>query len=202
MEKELTLSEGMAFLINACTGAGFLAMPWAFIQGGWCTAGVIAFLSLIAVISAFQILETVSRADVYRFIKSNGLDKDSKCCGTVPLLAQEKVKKYHTLFQPRIEPDGSYEYPKLNLLFLGPVWHKVYLLASILTWQGILTTFAIIFAKSAAINLPILKQGCSNQDVGKMWDPCRVKYWTFLGVYAALVIPLTCGGMTALVNFT
>lgn len=201
MEKELTLSEGMAFLINACTGAGFIAIPWAFIQGGWCTAGLIAFLSLIAVIAAFQILETVSRADVYTFIKNNGLDKDPKCCGNVPLLAEEKVKKYQTLFQPRIEPDGSYEYPKLNLLFLGPFWHKVYLFASILTWEGLLTSFAIIFARSATINLPILAT-CRDPDINVMWSACRVKYWTFLGVYAALVIPLTCGGMTALVNST
>ena len=107
MEKELTLSEGMAFLINACTGSGFIAIPWTFIKGGWCTAAVIAFLGLIAVIAAFQILETVSRADVYTFMKNNGLDKDPKCCGFVPLLAEEKVKKYQTLFQPRIEPDGS-----------------------------------------------------------------------------------------------
>lgn len=106
----------------------------------------------------------------------------------------EKVEHSETLFP---FPERKYEMNELSRLFLGRVGKVVYEIALCFYLYGSLWSYSTVFAESMASHVPLPINGWYTCNVySDNSTSCDILYKIYVGVYALIVVPMTCLNLT------
>lgn len=199
----LSLFPAFATMLNASLGAGFLIVPWIFLQIGAPLAILgIVVISLLSLIVSLMLIESASRAEALKQMEDNGLTIPNLSISSifkkpsaqeVPLLNLEEAQ---ARFKPSITDKRKFEIGELTRLFLGKECMHVYMFSIFLGVLGIFCAYTMLFASSFVSNVPILNlETCDIYKSTVFFDDCRMKYWFWVTVYVLIMATLTYVGI-------
>ena len=164
---------GYSFTVNYILGVGVLGMPYAFVKGGYVLATLCLLLvTVMASLTAIWLAQTGQRAA--RLERRAILDMQRS--GQQPLESHEGRAERFT--HRRIEVN------ELVQIFLGRPARRVYEVLLCIYMIGALWSYSAVFSQSMEGQLPIAAIGSN--------------YLFYLGLFALIVVPLTCLEMTEL----
>ena len=167
---------GFFFSVNAIVGCGVLAVPWSFQQAGVVLSSfLVLFAGFLALIFCFQMLEIMSRLELYvqRIESKDSIDEDTK------LLAAPQ--------EPTIR-ERKFDMEEMVGLMYGETAKGVFIVALGLQIFGTLTAFSTVFAKTLTEFVPIFGASCSDPD--HLDTSCKLTYLSYLLLYAVVMFYL------------
>jgi len=194
--ESLGVLDCVAILVNSSLGAGFLAVPWVFLQLGFSFAlvvlGVWIFISLVI---SLMIVETMSRAEAYARMTEEGFEVPS-----VKLLQVFKPRKSDPLlksdFKPEITSGRKFELSQLNIMFLGSWGKHLYNAFMVIGMESVLCSYVMLCVTSMLNNIPLgTYETCNIYEDQFFYTECRYKYWVWLLVVMAIMATLTFMGL-------
>jgi hypothetical protein len=199
----LSILPAFATMLNASLGAGFLIVPWIFLQIGTPIAVIgILIISFLSIIVSLMLVESSSRAEVLKQMEDSGLTIPNLSISAifkkpssqeVPLLNFEEAK---TNFKPSITDKRKFEIGQLTRLFLGKECMHVYMIFTFLGILGLFCAYTMMFASSFVSNVPILNlETCDIYKSTVFFDDCRMKYWFWVTAYVLTMATLTYIGI-------
>jgi len=163
------------FTLNYIVGTGFLALPWAFYQGGWLLSSMAMVLVCgIANLGCDYLLSAMARAEHLmsqnlqkKSDDSSGLTIDTKDEGEIslldaalrPALTVDYANEGASLLgddcsEKLLLKERCIEVPDLCKLFLGNLGFKCYALCVSLYCYGALWSFTAVFGNAVALVAP------------------------------------------------
>ena len=188
------------FTLNYIIGSGFLTLPWAFYETGWCLGlFLLGLITLGSIGASWFILEAMARAEA---LTRHSVDGDNKVS-----IAQSSGS-YHTIsplsshnsnhsfmgvdageggHQQAAHLAGAmvgarkFEIPELCEIFIGPRGRQVYAVTIGIYMYGTLWAYSTVFANACATQLPLTSAGNTGQN--------NSSYLAYLALFAVLMVP-------------
>ena len=175
---------GFFFSINSIIGAGILAVPWAFQEGGMVLGiGLMLFAGVLALVLSLQMLEIMSRTEAWVRRTEGGKKSDS---------LEEVELLQGTNEEPTIS-ERKFDMTEMFNLFYGERTKKAYMVVFALTIYSTCVAYCTIFATSLTEFVPVLGYTCHVYDDG-LSGGCRVTYSLYLLVFCGLMMFFCCRG--------
>ncbi|KAM3574400.1 hypothetical protein VYU27_003693 [Nannochloropsis oceanica] len=173
----------VAFTVNYIMGTGFLTLPFATAQAG----SVLAFVALFSMaalsnIAKDYVLESSARAELIE--NPHCFSTDGRAGGEVTPALVRQIHSSQDLPLLLTVKKRKYEMPTLCQLFLGHYGKVFYMLCLSVYIYGALLAYGTVFANSVAAMFPLPA------------PHAEVSYVLYLGLFAVLVIPLSCLELT------
>ena len=164
---------GYCFTVNYILGVGVLGMPHAYVKGGWLLSTLcLLVVTGMAALTAIWLAQTGQRA---ARLERRAI-RDMQRSGQQPVESAEGRAERFT--HRRIEVN------ELVQIFLGRPARRVYEVLLCIYMIGALWSYSAVFSQSMEGQLPI----------GEIDN----NYLFYLGIFAIVVVPLTCLEMTEL----
>lgn len=177
-----------SFLVNACMGIGFLALPYSSLRFGLIASLIVTILlGILATLSALWIATTLSLA--WALSRSNKLHADSDVTARVPIATKsERGDRDKDDDQFEIGHSMQMSYVKLIGMLFGDGLQNVTMSALAFVLVISMWSFAAIFASSMAaiVPAPFIGGTC---DVYDDWedDTCASRYYLYLAIFALMM---------------
>jgi hypothetical protein len=182
---------GYCFTVNYVLGVGCLGMPYAFYKGGWALSSLLLMLvSVMASFTALWLVDVSLRAQYIkrqdRLLLSGELDPSPEP-GSVSVQPPVSTRTHH-----------RFEMNELVEMFLGQRARRFYEVLIIIYLVGALWSYTSVFASSLASHVPLPGiNGGEECDIYKdHGSGCSALYYTYVGMFAVVAIPLTCLDLT------
>lgn len=184
--------------------ASFKGVPNGFVKGGIIIGPLfLLIVTLFAAVVLNWILETICRASPF-FKEMEGVKEDeiihslqrsdsetlslSETSNTLVWRDTEKLFEF---------PQRRYEMNELCRLFLGRTGKIIYDIALCFYLYGSLWSYSSVFAESMASHVPLPINGWYTCNVNSdNSTSCDILYKIYVGIYALIVIPMTCLDLT------
>lgn len=178
---------GFLFTFNYILGSGLLSVPYAFVSVGW-LMGILtlAFVTVISLICAQYVIETMARAEGY-------LAAEELMIETKTSEAADNALRVNTINQ--VTASRKFELNELVRRFAGRWGEYAYVAVITMYFIGCLWSYSAVFASSMAqiLKVPGIGDTCNvYTDEGK----CENLYKFYVGIFALLVVPLSCLELT------
>ena len=189
---------GYVFTINGFIGIAMFVIPWAAAEAGWILAILVQFLACgFSLIASYQVLQAWSRVEVIARLREKGIKVKS-----VPLLSvlfnqqgnyiEESEENQSLIEKNEIIPQiytRKFDFCEMTKLTLGGTLSKMMAGMLFLHMVPILVGFTSIFSSSFASAVPIFGGStCNIYDYPEFYSDCRLKYWSYLLIYSAMMI--------------
>lgn len=173
----------VAFTVNYIMGTGFLTLPFATAQAG-SVLSLVALFSMAALsnIAKDYVLESSARAELIE--NPHCFSTDGRAGGEVTPALVRQIHSSQDLPLLLTVKKRKYEMPTLCQLFLGHYGKVFYMLCLSVYIYGALLAYGTVFANSVATMFPLPA------------PHAEVSYVLYLGLFAVLVIPLSCLELT------
>ncbi len=192
-----------ATMLNASLGAGFLTVPWIFVQiGNPLAIAVLVFISSITVAASLMIVEASSRAEFLLRSEERGLPMPKftmslafkrKSLNEIPLL---DLQEENSKLKPTLTNRRKFELGELCKIYFGDSGMHLYIICLVISCYGIFCAYTILFASSFTADVPIFNlETCDIYQSQEFFSPCRFKYWFWVCVYLTLMVALTVVGL-------
>ena len=173
----------VAFTVNYIMGTGFLTLPFATAQAGSVLALVALFsMAALSNIAKDYVLESSARAELIE--NPHCFSTDGRAGGAVTPALVRQIHSSQDLPLLLTVKKRKYEMPTLCQLFLGHHGKVIYMLCLSVYIYGALLAYGTVFANSVAAMFPL---PAPHTDAS---------YPLYLGLFAVLVIPLSCLELT------
>lgn len=192
-----------ATMLNASLGAGFLTVPWIFIQmGNTLAVAFLLFICFVTTATSLMIVEASSRAEYLLRSEERGLPTPRlsmvlafkrKSLSEIPLLefVEEKSK-----IKPTITKRRKFELGELCKIYFGDTSMHIYIICVAIGYYGLFCAFTILFASSFTSNVPIFYlETCDIDSTVEFLSPCRFKYWFWVCFNIGVMIVLSIKGL-------
>lgn len=192
-----------ATMLNASLGAGFLTVPWIFVQiGNPLAIAVLVFISFITIAASLMIVEASSRAEFLLRSEERGLPMPRlsmslafkrKSLNEIPLL---DLQEENSKIKPTLTDKRKFELGELCKIYFGDAGMHLYIICMVIGCYGIFCAYTILFASSFTSDIPIFNlETCDIYQDQEFFSPCRFKYWFWVCFYVALMVVLTVAGL-------
>jgi amino acid permease len=179
----LGFGSGFVYTINIIVGAGFLGIPYAFASAGVVLSLIYLFLaSVFNYYLTLMFLEVVHKAKLIQKWNEEGNVLDFHV--TDLLLTNQTINITETSDVKHIRFDVS----RIFAIIFGKAIGIIYLVWFTIVIGGIITSYSSIFASSFASLVPIFSLKACNIYTEGHFSDCSYNYWTFLAIYAAIVM--------------
>ena len=164
---------GYCFTVNYILGVGVLGMPHAYVKGGWLLSTLcLLVVTVMASLTAIWLAQTGQRAGR---LERRAIREMQRSGQQPPESAEGRAERFT---HRRIEVN------ELVQIFLGKPARRVYEVLLCIYMIGALWSYSAVFSQSMEGQLPISAIGNN--------------YLAYLGLFALIVVPLTCLEMTEL----
>ena len=186
---------GYAFLVNACIGAGLLAIPHAYQRGGWLLALLLTCASLVlGLVMTFQLIEAISRGTALLEHQRAGNEVKPVSLRAILKvgLGLEKLNSDRLMHMPApfLADARQYDLTEVVRVLVGRCLSYLYLLGVTLYLAGACTAFANIFGTAMGTHVPLLAS-CEYHTPDYISRDCRWQYMAFVGVFLVLMVYFT-----------
>lgn len=173
----------VAFTVNYIMGTGFLTLPYATAQTGSVLA-IVALFSMAALsnIAKDYVLESSARAELIE--NPSCFLTEGQAGGIVTPALVRRIHVSQDLPLLLTVKKRKYEMPTLCQLFLGYHGKVLYMICLSIYIYGALLAYGTVFANSVAAMFPLPAPHAD------------ATYGVYLGLFAVLVIPLSCLELT------
>ena len=184
--------------VNCAIGAGFLIIPWVFLQLGYFTSILVSiWFFYIAAMQACHQTEAQSRVESMLRMKEDNIStaelNNGKGKKELLINPEEKLDEMGWKYIPVIS-NRSLVINDLIENTMGKSWLTVWMVFFLLTYAVVLAAQAAMFAAAMTTDVPLWwGDTCNVYDYEGIINECRWKYLVWLGIFT-----LVCGVLTVI----